>query len=488
MADTQKIICTLGPSSMNESTIKRLEELGVSLVRLNLSHTPLEELEGKIDFIQRNTEVPLCLDSEGAQVRTGTMKNGEIKLCENHLVSISKNQILGTEEKFNIYPHNCWSMLIEGDVLRLDFDNALIRIEKVEKGQVLARILVGGVVGSNKGIGLSRPIELDPLTEKDMAAFEIGKKKGVVNYALSFAQNAKSVERVRSMIPERSHLISKIESTLGYENKELICEVSDAVLIDRGDLSRDVPLELIPIAQKEIIKAANELGKPAYVATNLLESMRNSLSPTRAEVSDIYNTLLDGASGLVLAAETAIGFHPVASVKMLKKVISVYRNRNIVKVIKSVCENEPFSSALSTEECKEIIEGRGWLWVGSVISVFLGEKREIAVNKSIDELRGKLSVDGFIVNGRMSEINSEKGVLYNFWNESEISTIEELLTGIEKRIEYGCTHCLIEIHGNENQADAFIEDFTVHIEKIPIKLILKKYNKGEHKVTVKADK
>jgi len=185
------------------------------------------------------------------------------------------------------------------------------------------RVIQGGIVGQNKAVTVERDIPMPPLTDKDVAALAIGRKMGLSHFALSFAGSGEDVKEVRRLVGETAFVISKIESRRGLENLEVIAAESDALLIDRGDLSRQVALEMLPQAQKYIIKRANEVGCRVYVATNLLESMISVPTPTRAEVNDIYNTLADGADGLVLAAETAIGKYPIQCASMVNKIIRV---------------------------------------------------------------------------------------------------------------------------------------------------------------------
>ena len=168
------------------------------------------------------------------------------------------------------------------------------------------------------------PPTLGPITDKDTTAIEIGVRLGIRHYALSFASSAGDVELIRALVPEASTVISKIESRAGVRNMDEIIEASDAVLIDRGDLSREVPLEEVPYYQKAIVRRANRWHKPLYVATNLLESMVLNNRPTIAEVNDVANTLLDGAHGLVLAAETAIGLDPLGAVDMVRRAIDTF--------------------------------------------------------------------------------------------------------------------------------------------------------------------
>jgi pyruvate kinase len=318
-----KILSTLGPGSLNKEIVQTLAKKGVNLFRINLSHTALDDVESLISKIQSWTDVPVCLDSEGAQVRNGFMESGSVVFQTGDLVTIHPEAILGDRQNISFTPGSVFSQLNEGDEIRVDFDSAAFRLTGKENDQLIATVLQGGQVGSNKGAVVSRPLQLDPITPKDKAAFEIGLSMGIKNFALSFTHCAEDVRRVREIIGKNT-LISKIESIQGVLNLKEILPLVDQILIDRGDLSREVPIEKIPFIQRSIISYARMYETPVYVATNLLESMINHGSPTRAEANDVASTLLMGASGLVLAAETAIGQYPVESVEIITAIIKQF--------------------------------------------------------------------------------------------------------------------------------------------------------------------
>jgi pyruvate kinase len=181
------------------------------------------------------------------------------------------------------------------------------------------------------------------LSEDDLISIEIGVRHGIQHFALSFANAAEDVAHLRDLLPPEAYVIAKIESRRGVNNVEQITSVADAILIDRGDLSREVPIEHVPIYQKHIIRCANALNTPVYVATNLLESMLVKRTPTLAEANDIVNTLYDGAHGLVLAAETAIGQHPVESVEMVIRILEAFENSTARPVFADPVEREPIA-------------------------------------------------------------------------------------------------------------------------------------------------
>lgn len=323
----KEILCTLGPASMDERVIARLEGLGISLFRINLSHTALDKVEKVVRDVQSWTSVPVSLDTEGAQIRTGTLSK-PFDLVENTVVRAQRDLVVGDASCFNFYPNNIIDSFRAGDLISIDFNSVLVQVVNQADEMIEMRVLNGGLIGSNKAVTVEREMPLPPMTEKDYAAVEIGMALGVRHYCLSFASHGKDVELLRSIVGKESQIISKIEGRNGIRNLEEIAWQSDAILIDRGDLSREVPIEYVPYFQKKIIKTAHGIGRKTYVATNLLESMVSMPVPTRAEVNDIYNTFLDGADGVVLAAETAIGKYPIACASMIAKMIDAFNKHN----------------------------------------------------------------------------------------------------------------------------------------------------------------
>ncbi|MBN8440678.1 MAG: sulfate adenylyltransferase [Thauera sp.] len=321
---TREILCTVGPASLNASVLVRLEELGVDLFRINLSHTRIKDLPQVVSFIRSHSSVPICLDTEGAQIRTGDLVSGEIVLRENTTVFAHRERVPGDSNNFNLYPLDIVDQLEEGDFISVDFNAVLVQVTQKLPDRVAMRVIHGGVVGRNKAVTVERDLPLAPLTAKDIEALKWGRENGIRHVALSFANRGSDVDAVRALVGDDTFLISKIECRNALHNLDDIAQRSDALLIDRGDLSRQEPIERIPSLQKMIIRRGGELRRRVYVATNLLESMISAPRPTRAEVNDVVNTLLDGADGLVLAAETAIGRDPVGCVGMILKLIHEY--------------------------------------------------------------------------------------------------------------------------------------------------------------------
>jgi pyruvate kinase len=326
-----QILCTLGPASLSAEVIGQLDQAGVDLFRINLSHTRLEALEPCIELVQRASSKPLCLDLEGAQVRCGTMAPG-VALREGDPVRLTAAPVEGTAGELSLWPRSVFAALRVGSLVTIDFDGAQVRVCEVGEEHAEAVVIDAGKVRSDKGVVVDPAPTLPALTDKDQTAIALGMARGIRHVALSFASSAADVELVRSLAPA-AQVIAKIESGAGVRNMDGIIDRSDAVLIDRGDLSREVPLEYVPFYQKAIARRANRWSRPVYVATNLLESMVSNRNPTIAEANDVANTLLDGVHGLVLAAETAIGRDPVGIVRMISRMIRAFESSNFATLL-----------------------------------------------------------------------------------------------------------------------------------------------------------
>ncbi|MGH2596519.1 MAG: pyruvate kinase [Actinomycetota bacterium] len=318
-----KILCTLGPASLSAEILRGLDERGTDLYRINLSHTPLEKIEPTIELIRSHSSTEISLDTEGAQVRCGLVED-DVVLEEGQEVTLTSELVPGTGRRFSLWPSVVFETLVPQMLIGIDFDGALLRIEAVGVGEATASVVRGGKVRSNRAVTMDPLPNLPPLSEKDRAAIQIGARLGITHYALSFASGAADVDLIRAVAPAGAQIMAKIESRLGVRNMDGIIEAADSVLIDRGDLSHEIPFEHLPFYQKAIVRRANRGNRPVYVATNLLESLVTGRTPTIAEANDLANTLLDGVHGLVLAAETAIGRDPLGSVDLVLRAIEAF--------------------------------------------------------------------------------------------------------------------------------------------------------------------
>jgi pyruvate kinase len=322
-ASNTTLACTLGPSSLNERVLSELEEAGATLFRINMSHTEIDNLDRILRFIRKHSHVPLSIDTEGARMRTGLMTD-RVAVYEGGQVRLVPEAFWGDAYTIPITPENAVRQLEAGARVSIDFDAVTLRIDQVTEDGAEATVLTGGEVGTHRAVTALPSPKLPTFSSKDRAAARIAIENGVREFALSFCESAESVQELRSMVGDAATIVAKIESREGVRNLDEILAAANKILIDRGDLSREVRSEGIPMLQKEIIRRANAADVPVYVATNFLESMVMHRVPTRAEVNDVMNTLLDGADGLVLSAETAVGTYPVESARAIATLIGEF--------------------------------------------------------------------------------------------------------------------------------------------------------------------
>jgi len=327
-----KIICTLGPSSENKATFKELVINGLSVARLNLSHGDQTYYKKIIDMIKEVREdldipVAILMDTRGPEIRTKSFINGQVTLEAGHTVTLCQGDFDGNEEKFCInYPHLHEDVRIGSNIL---IDDGLIELEvtAIFETEVICTVKNGGIVKNRKGVNVPNiSLNLPPITDKDRLDILFGIKEGIDYVAASFIRKPEDVLTIRKLLDENDgghiRIISKIESQEGVDNIDEIIAVSDAVMIARGDLGVETPPELIPHTQKRIIKKCNEAEIPVITATQMLDSMINNPRPTRAEVSDVANAVLDGTDAIMLSGETAAGKHPVEAVRTMRTIAS----------------------------------------------------------------------------------------------------------------------------------------------------------------------
>lgn len=321
-----EIFCTLGPSSLNKSFLKFAEKNKVSLVRLNMSHLNLKTLEKNIIYIKKNSNLKICLDTEGAQIRT-KLKSKPLKIQKGEVFKLRKE--VGN---FKLYPNEIFEKLRKGDVLDIGFNNLVAKISKKAEKTIFFKCLTPGLLENNKGVYVrNRSIKMKYLTDKDLSAIELSKKHNIKNFALSFTNSIDDIKNFKKIV-KNSRAIFKIETKKAINNLLGLIKHADDFLIDRGDLSKEIKIENVPIIQRKIFRIARKFEKKRIsIATNFLESMIEKPFPTRAEVNDIYNACEMRASGLVLAAETAIGNYPKECVVLLKNIIKVF-SKNKTKI------------------------------------------------------------------------------------------------------------------------------------------------------------
>ena len=322
MKNKIEILCTLGPASLNTKFLKFAKNK-ISLLRLNMSHIEVKDLKKYIIFIKKNTNIPICIDTEGAQIRTKINKKKNIKI--NQKFKIYKNS-----SKQGFYPRSVFDKLKLNDFLDIGFNDLKAKIIKKSDNYIILKSTSSGVLENNKGVYVvNRILKLNFLTQKDNEAIVLAKGLGIKNFALSFTNTTKDVLNFKRILPSQNK-IYKIESKTAIKNLSKILKNGENFLIDRGDLSKEIEIENIPVFQRKIIKMSKKFkNKKVYIATNFLENMVTNKYPNRGEANDIYSSLEMGATGLVLAAETAIGKYPEKTVLFLNKMIKVFKSQKM---------------------------------------------------------------------------------------------------------------------------------------------------------------
>ena len=318
----KKIIVTLGPATNTLEAVKKIKNRKVDFLRINMSHSDIDDLKHYIG-LSKQARIPFIIDTEGAQIRTGHFSSDTIFYEENNIVKIYSDGRTGNLNEISLKPEGIIEQLKVGDILYIDIDTLALRISNTDflkKGYIESKIITAGNLGSNKGIVVDtrekRIINLPTLSSKDIQAIELGIREGISYLAASFIRSEKAVDYVREISNNKMKIISKIDCLDALENLDGIILASDYLLIDIGDLSKEIPIEKIPFAQKIILNHAIKQDTPVFLATNLLESMITNRKPTKAEVYNIINTIGDRAFGFTLAAETAIGKYPIACINM----------------------------------------------------------------------------------------------------------------------------------------------------------------------------
>lgn len=379
MADRRKtkIICTLGPVSEGKDMVVQLAEAGMNIVRLNFSHENHEKHLQRMEIVRAvNKEygynLGIMMDTKGPEIRCGVMENDMLIFEKGDVVRVVKEEVIGTRERFHISCPELFDDVKPFDYLLIDDGKMRLTVLEVNLGELVCRVENPGVIKTRKGVNVPNvKLSMPFISEKDDADIRFGCKENVDFIAASFVRRAEDVLAIRAILTEEGmpkiNIISKIENQEGYDNLDEILEVSDGVMVARGDLGVEVSTQFVPIYQKKIIQRANELGKPVVTATHMLESMMGNPRPTRAEASDVANAVLDGSDAIMLSGESAAGLYPVESVNTMDTIaraiedIIPYRDnldhakRSSHKTIQDAIGISVSDSALTLDEVEAVI-------------------------------------------------------------------------------------------------------------------------------------
>ena len=343
-----KILATLGPSSSSIKKIIELSKAGANAFRLNCSHLNEENLRGYVRKIRTAEErlkkpIGILVDLQGPKIRIGAVENDKILLEKGNVFILDLKKEIGDNKRVNLPHKKIFSSIKKGHLVLLDDGKIHLEVTKVKLNQIRTRVLQGGYLKSNKGVNFPQTnLKTSALSIADKKFASIAVQEGVDWIALSFVQKPNDIKELRKICQNNASIMAKIEkpSALGFIKE--ITSLADGIMIARGDLGVELPIESVPGWQKKIIRVARVKGKPVVVSTQMLESMTTSLTPTRAEVSDVANAVFEGADAIMLSAESATGNHPIKTVEMMDKIaLNIEKDSNYNDILSSQLEETP---------------------------------------------------------------------------------------------------------------------------------------------------
>jgi len=357
-----KIVCTLGPAVESPEGIASLIEAGMNVARLNLSHGGYDEHQTRLDLVRstaakKGAAVAILVDLQGPKIRLGRFESGPHELKVDDILTITTEEIVGTKERVSTtykgLPGDCKT----GDRILIDDGKVTVEVIEVTKTEVKTKCVEAGPVSNNKGLNLPGvAVSVPALSEKDIDDLRWGLKAGADFIALSFVRSAKDIEGVHAVMKELGifrPVIAKIEKPQAVDNLEEIIKTFDGIMVARGDLGVEMPIEDIPLVQKRCITLAREEAKPVIVATQMLDSMITNSRPTRAEATDCANAVLDGADALMLSGETSVGSYPVEAVKTMARIIEKTET-DALHLIPSLLHNPRTKGGAITKAATEV--------------------------------------------------------------------------------------------------------------------------------------
>lgn len=332
-----KIVATIGPATSSKEMLEKLLKAGMNVMRFNFSHGDFAEHQIKVDNgrkASKATGIPVAMfqDLGGPKIRTGEFgtDTGRITIKKGQKFTFTTDKVVGTEERCSINYEKLPEEIKVGHVMMIDDGKKRMRVTEIKGKEIICKVEVGGELKGRRGVNLpDTDLSISSLTPKDKKDLEFGIDNDLDFIALSFVRRVSDVEELRAILKKkksRAGIISKIETPQAIENIDAIIEASDAIMVARGDLAVEVPAENVPLLQKMIIEKCNRVGKPVITATQMLESMIKSPVPTRAEVSDVANAILDGTDAIMLSEETTLGEYPVEAVEVMTRVAKKVEN------------------------------------------------------------------------------------------------------------------------------------------------------------------
>ncbi|WP_309618059.1 pyruvate kinase [Salinibacterium sp.] len=336
-----KIVATLGPATSSYENIRAIIDAGIDVARMNLSHGSYAVHEEVYANVRKAAEdsgraVAVMVDLQGPKIRLGKFEAGPYELAVGDIFRITTEDVVGTKELSGTTFKGLPDDVSPGDFLLIDDGKVKVRVTEVTGPVVTTEVIVGGFVSNNKGINLPGvAVNVPALSDKDEDDLRWGLKLGADLIALSFVRNADDIIRVHEIMAEEGRkipVIAKIEKPQAVDHLEAIIDAFDAIMVARGDLGVELPLEAVPIVQKRTVELARRMAKPVIVATQMLESMISSPVPTRAETSDVANAILDGADAVMLSGETSVGEYPVITVQTMARIVASTEEHGLERI------------------------------------------------------------------------------------------------------------------------------------------------------------
>lgn len=426
-----KIVCTIGPASESVEKLKELMLAGMNVARFNFSHGTHEEQKVKYERVLRAREelrlpVATLLDTKGPEIRLRDFEGGKVELTAGQRFVLTTEEMLGTVEKAAISYKNLKNDISVGTTILIDDGLIEMTVEEIAGEEIICRVINGGFVSNHKGVNVPGAILSMPyISETDKADILFGIELGFEFIAASFARCKEDILELRKILKEHGSdmkIIAKIENMQGINNLEEILEVSDGIMVARGDMGVEVPLEEVPVLQKKMIKMANAQGKHVITATQMLESMIKNPRPTRAEATDIANAIYDGTTAIMLSGESAAGKYPVEAVKTMAKIAECAEKDidYISRMKKNSVENkEEITTAIAYATCSAAMD----LKAAAIITVTMSGFTAAAISR----FKPKCPIIGCSTRQRVSrQLNLLWGV--NPLCIREENTAEELFT------------------------------------------------------------
>ena len=427
-----KIVATIGPASRNEKILEKMIMAGLNVVRMNMSHGSHEEHAETLSIIAKlekklGKSIAILQDLSGPKIRLGKVEEGT-SISKGQKYILTTNLVIGNRERAYINYTKLPKEIAVGDVIKIDDGRITLRTLSVHKNEITCKVIIGGKLSSHKGVNLpDTKLSISSLTAKDLRDLEFGLHHKVDFVALSFVQTSKDVMRLKKILAQKkstAKVIVKIETTQAVENLDDILAVTDGAMVARGDMAVEVGVDKVPLIQKEIIRKCNRLGKPVITATQMLDSMEKSATPTRAEVSDIANAILDGTDAIMLSGESATGLYPVEAVATMTKIAR---------------QTEPHAHNTNLEFLKTSLDVVDTVTVSAV---------RIANNVGAD-LIVTLTETGFTAQ-MMTRFKSHLPLL---------AITPHVHTYRQLKLLYGCMPVLAKLEGDLNRLTKFIQTF-----------------------------